>query len=81
MGCPGCNLHKSGRIEAPDPDTGQSVPLFNPRIDRWTDHFRWDRFRVAAVGRATAAALEFNHPRRLRVRQAEELFGFFPPVT
>jgi hypothetical protein len=34
---------------------------------------------VAAIGRATAAALDFNHPRRIRIRQAEETFDLFPP--
>ena len=28
--CPGCNLHKADRVEAPDPQTGQPVPLFHP---------------------------------------------------
>lgn len=80
--CPGCNLHKSDRIEVPDAQTGDLVPLFDPRADRWSDHFRWDGYRIApltAVGRATAVALEFNDPRRLRIRRAEELFDLFPP--
>jgi 5-methylcytosine-specific restriction endonuclease McrA len=28
--CPGCNLHKSDRVEVVDPETGAIVPLFNP---------------------------------------------------
>jgi len=31
------------------------------------------------VGRATLLALNLNHPRRVLIRQAEELFGLFPP--
>jgi hypothetical protein len=80
--CPGCNLRKSDRMEAPDPQTGQLVRLFNPRCDRWSDHFQWDGYLVVpltSIGRATVSALDFNHPRRVRIRQAEEWFDLFPP--
>jgi hypothetical protein len=80
--CPGCNLHKSDRTKAIDPETNEAVPLFNPRVDVWGDHFRWDGFAEVgktAVGRATAALLELNDPRRQRIRQAETLFQLFPP--
>jgi hypothetical protein len=80
--CPSCNLHKADRIEAIDPQNGDIVPLFNPRTDNWNNHFQWDGYRVAPltpIGRTTVAALSFNHPRRLRIREAEEFFGLFPP--
>jgi len=31
LACPICNGHKSDKIEAVDPETGQIVKLFNPR--------------------------------------------------
>ncbi len=80
--CPGCNLRKSDRIEVRDPDSGDIVPLFHPRSDRWSEHFRWEGYLLIGktpVGRATASALDLNHSRRLLIRQAEELFGLFPP--
>ena len=80
--CPGCNLRKSNRVDAHDPQTGELVPLFNPRVDCWQDHFRWDNYRVAPltpIGRATVAALDLNHSRRIRIRQAEQRFNLFPP--
>src|SRR5262245_9687500 len=40
--CPGCNLHKSDRTEATDLQTGAVVSLFNPRTDRWSDHFQFE---------------------------------------
>ena len=64
------------------PDTGELVPLFNPRRNRWPDHFRWDSHHLVAqtpVGHATLLMLDLNHPRRILIRQAEELFGLFPP--
>lgn len=80
--CPGCNLRKSNRIEASDPDTGSDVRLFNPRKDNWHDHFAWDDYLLVGLtplGRATMAALDMNHERRVRIRQAEQMFGLFPP--
>jgi hypothetical protein len=82
LACPSCNLHKSDRIEAPDPDSGATVPLFNPRTDRWSEHFCWDGYRILGLtltGRATVVALDWNHPRRLLIRHAEELLELFPP--
>ena len=80
--CPGCNLRKSDRVKIGDPETGELVPFFNPRTDVWGEHFRWGGYEVVAltpIGRAALAALELNHPRRIRIRQAEELLGLFPP--
>jgi hypothetical protein len=82
LACPRCNLHKSNRIEADDPDSGAAMRLFNPRVDRWSDHFRWENYQIVGltpIGRTTALVLDLNHPRRLLIRRAEELFGLFPP--
>jgi len=81
LSCPSCNLHKSDRVQVIDPDSNIMVALFNPRTDRWSDHFRWDGYVIAGltnIGKATVFALQLNHPRRLLIRQAEELLGLFP---
>lgn len=80
--CPGCNLSKSDRVDVPDPDSGLVVALFDPRRGDWSTHFRWEGYRLCGrtpIGRATVLALDLNHARRIRIRQAEELFGWFPP--
>ncbi len=82
LACPSCNLHKSDRSHVPDPDTREMTALFHPRKQRWSDEFAWEDKRmtgITATGRATIHALDLNHPRRLRVREAESLFGLFPP--
>ncbi len=83
LSCPSCNLGKSDRVSAPDPETERDVPLFNPRTDRWAEHFSWDEeWRIVGLtptGRAAVAALNLNHPRRLLIREAEEWFNLFPP--
>ena len=58
--CPSCNLHKSNRVEVESPDVCEAVPLFNPRTDRWNDHFCWDGYYITGltpIGRATVDAL------------------------
>jgi HNH endonuclease len=80
--CPGCNLRKSDRVEVVDPNAGTDVPIFHPRLHKWHEHFAWDDYQVVgltATGRATVAALAFNQPRRIRIRQAEQMFGLCPP--
>lgn len=82
LACPSCNLHKSSRVEAADPDTAVMSRLFHPRVDGWEEHFRIAGFRIlgiTSIGRATVEALQFNHPRRLKIREAETAFGLFPP--
>lgn len=83
LACPGCNLHKASRITAIDPATGESVQLFHPILERWSEHFRFNRYQIAgltAAGRATLEVLNLNHPRRQRIRQVEETFGLYPPA-
>src|SRR6185437_6021551 len=41
LACALCNQHKGNRIAAPDPLTGDNVPLFDPRRQRWHEHFAW----------------------------------------
>lgn len=82
LACPSCNLHKSNRLTAQDPESQLTVPLYHPRTHSWSEHFAWRATTVLGltpIGRATIAALDLNHTRRLRVRDAEAKFGMFPP--
>jgi hypothetical protein len=83
LACPGCNLHKASRVTAIDPATREEVRLFHPIRQRWAEHFRFHGYQVeglTAVGRATVDALHLNHSRRLRIREAEQAFGLYPPL-
>jgi 5-methylcytosine-specific restriction endonuclease McrA len=71
--CRYCNLLKSDRVAAPDPETGSSTPLFNPREQRWSEHFAWIEGGLRIVGttptgRATVAALALNRALLVRAR-------------
>jgi len=83
LACPSCNLHKADQTMAIDRQSGAWVPLFHPGQQTWSDHFQFSGYRIeglTAVGRATAAALDLNHPRRRRIRAAEQALGLFPPA-
>jgi hypothetical protein len=67
LACPGCNLRKASRIKAIDPATGEDAQLFHPILQLWSEHFRFDGYRIegfTAEGRATIEALNLNHSRR-----------------
>jgi hypothetical protein len=66
LACQLCNNHKSDKMGAVDPETGENSALFNPRTQKWTDHFRWseDGIRVIGltpIGRATVSALHLSN--------------------
>src|SRR5262249_6647521 len=85
LSCPLCNGHKSDKTHATDPQTGQPVPLFSPRTQRWSEHFQWspDGLRIIGltpVGRATVAALHLDDdPDALEVRSFWVVAGWHPP--
>jgi len=65
--CPACNGHKYSNTHAPDPRTGRLVPLFSPRRQRWSRHFKWSADFLfihgrTGTGRATVAALHLLTP-------------------
>ena len=71
LACPSCNLHKGPNLTGIDDETGRVVRLFNPRRQRWADHFRWEGLRVVgmtSVGRVTVEVLSINDPRQLIAR-------------
>ena len=71
--CVHCNRHKGPNIAGIDPETESVIRLFNPRCDRWTDHFQWAGSRiepVSAIGRVTVAVLFLNNPEVLLLRDS-----------
>ena len=74
LACVTCSLKKAARTHGRDPVSNEWVPLFNPRQDSWSAHFRWSRgcrlLGRTATGRATILALGMNRPAVIAVRQA-----------
>ena len=85
LSCPLCNRAKADRTTAQDSETGQTVPLFNPRLQAWFEHFYWsnDGLRIVGltpIGRATVAALHLSDDAdALEVRSYWVLAGWHPP--
>jgi 5-methylcytosine-specific restriction endonuclease McrA len=70
--CIVCNRYKGSDVASINPKTGEAVPLFHPRHDRWTDHFRLDADFIEPLtdtGSATVRLLRLNAPARLAERR------------
>ena len=83
LACRACNVYKSNRLTATDPNTGKIVPLFHPRRHLWKRHFHFDdtigelRGRTQA-GRATVICLQLNSPQQIAARQQWVALALFP---
>ena len=81
LACSFCNRHKGPNVGGIDPLTHRHTRLFNPRKDRWRDHFKWRRERLiglTGIGRTTILVLAINHYNQLRVRRSLIRDGLFP---
>ncbi|HEY9602853.1 MAG TPA: HNH endonuclease [Allocoleopsis sp.] len=85
LACRSCNEFKGDATEATDPLTGETFPLFNPRQQKWSDHFAWssDGTRVeglTATGRATIVRLQMNNSVIIAARWRWTISGWHPPT-
>jgi hypothetical protein len=81
LACPFCNRAKGSDLASIDPLTQALTPFFNPRTQRWSDHFSLVGAEVVpltSVGRVTAIILQFNHPDRLVERERLIRIGRYP---
>jgi hypothetical protein len=81
VACVSCSLRKSAKQSGIDPDSGEETPLFNPRTQRWVEHFRWDNETIKGltpIGRATISALQLNRPLIVAIRREEMIRGRHP---
>jgi hypothetical protein len=72
LSCAVCNKRKGSDIASIDPETGQVIPLYHPRRERWPEHFHLDGSRIVALtptGRVTIRLLQLNHPDRIAERE------------
>ncbi|MBI5666512.1 MAG: HNH endonuclease [Chloroflexi bacterium] len=69
--CFDCNNTKGSDVAAYDDETGQLVPLFNPRTQSWNEHFDLDGaiiVGITAIGRATVSFLKLNRDEQVNTR-------------
>lgn len=81
LACLPCNRNKGADLTGIDPLTRTVVPLFHPRQQIWTAHFRLNAARIIGLtptGRVTVTLLKINTPTRLRQRHTLLLQGRYP---
>lgn len=71
LACGHCNRFKGPNLASIDPVTDELTLLFNPRTDRWIDHFSLVEHRIlgtSAIGRVTVDLLNMNAADRVQLR-------------
>ena len=83
--CQGYNNRKYTNIEAFDPVSQSTIPLFHPRQHIWSEHFAWSDngtliLGLTPIGRAAVEKLQLNRPGLVNLRRVLVEAGEHPPV-
>lgn len=80
--CPHCNRNKGTDVATfLDEDSNELIRLYNPRIDKWSDHFANNQGEIigkTSIGIGTVRVLDFNQIERLILRKELYFLGLFP---
>jgi hypothetical protein len=72
LACDRCNAFKGTNLSAFDPESRSIMRLFDPRTQRWSEHFRQIGFQIVGltpIGRATSILLNMNAQERVQLRE------------
>lgn len=72
LACDRSNLAKGPNLASIDPETNETVTLYHPRKQCWSDHFVRDKGRITGrtpTGRGTVRLLAMNADRRVQLRR------------
>ncbi len=81
LACVFCNRYKGSDIASLTPKTGELIRFYNPRADRWREHFRLNGVVIEPLtetGEATVRILQMNHDDQLLERQVLSRCGRYP---
>jgi hypothetical protein len=81
--CACCNRAKGSDIASVASGTGELTRLFNPRADRWAEHFELQGPLIQSrtpIGEATVRTLRLNDAERVLERQVLNQAGRYPPA-
>ena len=72
--CGACNNHKYNKTEGFDKVTKKYFPLYNPRKDKWLNHFGWSEdykfiLGLTPIGRVMIEHLQVNRKKLLNLRE------------
>lgn len=79
--CFRCNRYKGSDIASIDPISHKIIPLFNPRQQKWSRHFRLNGALIEGIttsGRATVSLLRINDVERVNQRRRLIGIGHYP---
>jgi hypothetical protein len=78
--CARCNRAKGTDIGSVHPESEELIRLYNPRRDRWDEHFRINGPRIVGltlIGQVTVTLLQLNQDDRLFERALLQQAGRF----
>jgi len=83
LSCLECNRYKGSNLCSIDPVTDSLTALYNPRMQRWDDHFQLQSSdmtfaALTPVGRVTILILELNDSYRVSNRLSLARLGVYP---
>lgn len=83
LACLECNVAKGSDLGSVARASRLLIPFYNPRQQKWTDHFRLNGHRVVPltdIGEVTCRILGFNTRQRLLKRQVIAMAGNYPSL-
>ena len=83
--CSGCNNSKNNKISKIDIETGEEAFIYNPRLQNWHSHFKWQNNYsiiegITPTGRVTVELLKMNREGVVNLRNVLYLLGYHPTV-
>lgn len=82
LACSDCNAHKGENVAALDPSTRDATKLYDPRQQKWDDHFTINPDATLTgqtpEGRVTVRVLRMNDEERVKHRFGELMTGDYP---
>lgn len=84
LACQGCNNHKYNKTGGRDLISGDIVPFYHPRQQRWSENFVWNEDFILIIGltptgRTTVDALRLNREGVVNLRRVLYAMGEHPP--
>ncbi len=82
LACLKCNGFKGPNVAALDPATGEATKLYDPRHQKWDEHFHINPDAtlsgISPEGRATIVVLRINEENRVKQRRTAMILGEYP---
>lgn len=79
-----CNRYKGSDIASLIPARNELIRFYNPRTDRWREHFRLRGVvieQLTEIGEATIRILQMNHDDQILERQVLNVRGRYPTAA